>query len=73
MFMDYGVHMIDMRSISDEALDEMDSDLKYVLGIMKCGNSKEKYIEYVKKYEDFFRRIPKSAVDVINVFTNMGR
>ncbi len=73
MFMDYGVHMIDMRSIPDEALKEMDSDLKYVLGIMKCGNSEEEYAEYIKKHEDFFGRIPKSAADVINVCMNIGR
>jgi len=44
-----------------------------VLGIMKCGNSEEKYTEYVKKHEEFFQRIPRSAVDVINVCTNMGK
>lgn len=62
-----------MRSIPDEELEKMDSDLKYVLGIIRCGNSKEKYIKFVKTHEKFFRRIPRSAVDVINVCTNMGK
>lgn len=73
LFADYGIHMIDMRSIPDEALEVMNSDLKYVLGLIKCGNSKKKYIEYVQKHRDFFQKIPKSAVDVINVCTSMGK
>jgi len=73
MFKNYGVNIVDMRSIPEEALEEMKSDLKYVLGIMKCGNSSIKYIEYIKKHEEFFSRIPKSAADVINVCMNIKK
>ncbi len=47
--------------------------LKYVLGIMKCSESSEKYTEYIKEHEEFFRKIPKSAADVINICMNMSK
>ena len=70
---EYKVHMISMREIPDGALEEMNSDLKYVLGIMKCGNSEEACIQYIKEHETFFRQIPKSAADVINVCMNISK
>ncbi len=65
--------MINMCEIPDEVLEKMNSDLKYVLGIMKCGSSEEECRKYIKKHEAFFRRIPKSAADVINVCMNIGK
>lgn len=38
---DYRVHLVQMRLIADEDLRKMDSDLKYVLGIMKCIPEKD--------------------------------
>jgi hypothetical protein len=68
---DYPVHLIHMRSIPDEDLEKMDSDLKYVLGMLKCSRSKRKYQAFIEKNKDFFRRIPRSAVDVLDVFMNI--
>lgn len=68
---DYNVHIIQMRQIPEEALQEMDSDLKYVLGIMKRTRSSKKYEAYIRENRDFFARIPKSAVDVIDTCTNI--
>ena len=68
---DYGVHIIHMRQIPEATLQEMDSDLKYVLGIMKCTKSSKKYEAYIRENRDYFARIPKSAVDVIDVCTNI--
>lgn len=73
LFNEYKVHMISMREIPDEALEVMDSDLKYVLGIMKCGNSEKACMQYIKKNENFFKHIPKSAADVINVCMNISK
>lgn len=70
-FVDYRVNLIHMRSIPDEALQEMDSDLKYVLGLMKRTGSKKAYGEYIRHNREYFSRIPRSAVDVINVCTNI--
>lgn len=67
----YQVHLICMRSIPEEKLQEMDSDLKYVLGIMKCTGSRKKYENYIIKNREFFCRIPRSAVDVIDACTNI--
>ena len=68
---DYNVHMVCMLSIPEEKLLEMDSDLKYVLGIMKHTRSRKKYENYIWKNKEFFQRIPKSAVDVIDACTNI--
>lgn len=68
---EYRVHLVPMQDIPDESLREMDSDLKYVLGIMKCTGSKKRYEGYILEHQGFFRRIPKSAVDVIDACTNI--
>lgn len=61
-----------MRAISDEDLGKMDSDLKYVLGILKCTASRKRYERYIMENREYFSKIPKTAVDVIDVFTNIG-
>lgn len=71
LFGDYRVHLIPMRSIPDAELQKMDSDLKYVLGIMKCTGSRKKYEAFIQENQEYFRRVPKSAVDVIDVCTNI--
>lgn len=71
MFQDYKIHIIHMRRIPEKALQAMDSDLKYVIGLMKCAGSKDKYERFIQEHKDYFSRIPKSAVDVINVCTNI--
>ena len=71
LFADYRVHLIHMRHIPDEALQKMDSDLKYVLGIMKCSESRKRYERYIWENREYFSRIPKSAFDVIDVCTNI--
>lgn len=68
---DYTVHLVCMRFIPDEKLQEMDSDLKYVLGIMKCTRSRKRYENYIRENSEFFQRIPRSAVDVIDACTNI--
>lgn len=69
---DYEVHLIPMRFISEAELQKMDSDLKYVLGIMKHTSSSKRYEKYIFDNRDFFSKIPKSAMDVIDVYTNIG-
>ncbi len=64
--------IIPMRSIPDGDLDRMGSDLKYVLGILKCTSSRKRYERYILENREYFSRMPKSAVDVIDVFTGIG-
>lgn len=68
---DYHVHMVSMRFIPDEDLKKMDSDLKYVLGIMKHTASRKQYEGYIWENREYFSRIPKSAVDVIDACTHI--
>lgn len=57
----------------EKELQKMDSDLKYVLGLMKRSGSPGKYKAYIRQNSHFFSRMPKSAFDVIDVCTNVGR
>lgn len=68
---DYQVHLIQMRAIAEDDLQKMDSDLKYVLGIMKRTASPIHYKRYIRENREYFSRIPKSAVDVINACTHI--
>lgn len=68
---DYRVHIIHMRQIPEEALQEMESDLRYVLGIMKRTASSKEYKAYIMENREFFSQIPRSAVNVIDVCTNI--
>lgn len=68
---DYKIHVIHMRRIPEAALRNMDSDLKYVLGLMKRSDSPGEYGRYIRENRDFFIRIPKSAFDVIDACTNI--
>lgn len=72
LFEDYRVHLIHMRDIPEEALRKMDSDLKYVLGLMKRTGSRKKYEAFILENKEYFSRMPKSAVDVVDVCTNIG-
>lgn len=68
---DYTVHLIHMRQIPEEALRKMESDLKYVLGLMRRAASSKEYKAYILDNKNFFSRIPKSALNVIDVCTNI--
>lgn len=68
---DYRVNLISMRAIPESDLQKMDSDLKYVLGFMKHTGSRKRYEKYIRENQDFFSRIPRSAVDVIDACTNI--
>lgn len=72
LFEDYRVHLIHMRRIPEEALQRMDSDLKYVLGIMRRTGSRKRYESYIWENREYFSKIPKSAVDVIDVCTGIS-
>lgn len=73
LYQDYRIHLIDMRRISEEALLDMNSDLKYVLGLMKCADSQDKYREYIREHQEFFRKVSRSAMDVLRVLLNVGK
>ena len=61
MFQEYRIHLIHMREISDEDLECMDSDLKYVLGLMKRADSPEEYERYIHENKEYFAHIPSNS------------
>lgn len=68
---EYRVNIVSMRFISEEDLQKMDSDLKYVLGILKHTASSVRYERYIWENREYFSRIPRSAVDVIDACSNI--
>ena len=68
----YRIAVIPMRAIPEEDLERMDSDLKYVLGILKCTASRKRFERYILENREYFSKVPKSAVDVIDIFTNVS-
>lgn len=52
----YKVNLIHMRMILETELEKMDSDLKYVLGIMKHSKDKRQFAEYIRRNREFFSR-----------------
>lgn len=71
LFMDYRIHLISMRTIPQEALEQMESDLKYVLGILKCSDSAAKCREYIQQNRTFFEEMPRDAAEVVAVYMNI--
>lgn len=63
---DYPVCMIPMRQIPERELRKMNSDLKYVLGLVKRADSPEEYEAYIRENRKFFSRIPRSAFDAVD-------
>ena len=70
-FQNYKMNLITMRDIPDSELEKMNSDLKYVLGILKRSESAKEYTEFIRKNSNYFSRIPKSAADVIAAYTDI--
>lgn len=68
----YEVQVIHMRSIPEKALEKMDSDLKYVLGMLRRAGCRKEYWSYIQENREFFCRIPKSALNVIDAYINIG-
>ncbi|MCM1025719.1 MAG: Rpn family recombination-promoting nuclease/putative transposase [Roseburia sp.] len=68
---DYKTNVIHMRKIPEDAINRMDSDLKYVLGMMKHADSPEACSRYIQENRDYFSRIPRSAFDVIDACVNV--
>lgn len=60
-----------MRFIPECELEQMDSDLKYVLGLMKCAGSRKKYEQYIMSHREYFSHLPRSAADVLDVCMNI--
>ncbi|MCM1468041.1 MAG: hypothetical protein NC086_07830, partial [Alistipes sp.] len=73
LFNDYRVHTVRMLQIPDEALDKMESDIKYVVGVLKRTGRKGEYRKFICENEAYFRRIPLDAYNVINVCADTGK
>lgn len=51
---DYKINVIAVREIPDEALEQMNSDVKYVVGALKRSENQEEYRRYIEQNKEFF-------------------
>ncbi|MCM1468094.1 MAG: Rpn family recombination-promoting nuclease/putative transposase [Alistipes sp.] len=66
-FNDYHVNLVAVRGIPDWELDKMQSDIGYVIGMIKHSQSLSELKEYVESHKEGFRHFSKSAMDVVDV------
>ncbi len=71
LFNNYRVHTVSMLEIPDEALWKMDSDIKYVVGVLKRTGAGRKYEQFILENKDYFERMPSDAYEVIRVCANI--
>ncbi len=71
LFNDYKVHIVRMRAIVDEDLEKMQSDLKYVVGVLKRTEKGKNYQQFMLQHADYFERMPVDAYEVIRVCANI--
>lgn len=67
LFNDYRVHTVSMLEIPDEDLEKMESDIKYVVGMLKRTGRGKEYQQFILEHQEYFRRIPSDACEVIRV------
>lgn len=67
LFNDYRVHTVSMLGIPDEALWKMQSDMKYVVGVLKRAGRGRKYQQFILENSDYFEKMPMDAFEVIRV------
>lgn len=70
---DYKVNLIHVREIPDEELEKMESDFKYVVGLLKRTKDKKEYKKYIVENKEYFSRMPRSAVEVIDACVGISR
>ncbi len=71
MFSDYEVHTLSMLEIPDEVLWKMESDIKYVVGVLKRTGAGRRYEQFILENKDYFERMPSDAYEVIRVCANI--
>lgn len=67
LFNDYRIHTVSMLEIPDEELWKMDSDIKYVVGVLKRTERGNGYQQFILDNKDYFERMPMDAYEVIKV------
>ncbi len=67
----YKVNLVDVSRIED--LSVYHSDLKEVLGMVKCRGSKEKLLEYANKNREFFEAVDYETVNALGVMIHGGK
>lgn len=73
LFNDYRIHTVSMLEIPDEELEKMESDIKYVVGVLKRTGRGREYRQFILEHEEYFRRIPSDAYDAINACADIRR
>lgn len=65
----YKINLIDANKISRDLKQKnyFQSDLQWILGMLQYKNDKEKLLDYIYKYENYFRHINESSYNAAKV------
>ncbi|MDD6573112.1 MAG: hypothetical protein PUF12_12075 [Thermoflexaceae bacterium] len=63
---DYIVHVINVREITQEEMEAMESDLKHVIALLKAEDDKEAYRRYIMENREYFENVPDSTIMLID-------
>lgn len=66
---DYGIRVIEVRRLSDEIINLIDSDVKLLFGCIKYDRDKVRMMKFIQDNEEHFRRLPKETVELIAIMT----
>ena len=62
---DYHINVIDVRRLSDEQIEGIQSEVKLLFGYVKYDGDKEKLKAFIEKNRKYFERLPKETYEII--------
>lgn len=70
---DYGINVIDVRRLTDEQIEGIESEVKLLFGYVKHDENPEKLEEFIQKNREEFQRLSKETYEMIAVMTETGK
>lgn len=66
----YQLNILDVRRISDEAINQLDTDVKLVFGFVKYYKDVDRLTEFIEENLSDFQNLPEDAYDMIWLFSH---
>jgi hypothetical protein len=70
-FIDFDMHLLDVRHMSEEQLNTFSGEVLGVLGFTKKSSNKEELLKFVSEHDDVFSDLSQEAADMITAVTDM--
>jgi hypothetical protein len=71
LFIDFDMHLLDVRHMSEEQLNTFSGEVLGVLGFTKKSANKEELLKFVSEHDDVFSDLSQEAADMITAVTDM--